>query len=90
MACETPVVAVREGGYRETIVDGKTGFLVARNPAEIAEIIHFITGHPREAQRMGRRARNHVLNNWNWERGIAKLNEYLEETAQNTDSSLNT
>ena len=90
MACETPVVAVREGGYRETIVDGKTGFLVDRNPTEIADKLSFLTGHPREAQRMGRRARNHILNNWNWERGIAKLNEYLEETAQNTDSSLNT
>jgi len=90
MACETPVVAVREGGYRETIVDGKTGFLVARNPAEIADKLSFLTGHPHEARRMGRSARNHVINNWNWERGIAKLNEYLKVTAQNTDSSLNT
>ena len=90
MACETPVVAVREGGYRETIVDGTTGFLVARKPAEIADKLSFLTGHPHEARRMGRSARNHVINNWNWERGIAKLNEYLKVTAQNTDSSLNT
>jgi glycosyltransferase involved in cell wall biosynthesis len=88
MACETPVVAVREGGYRETIVDGKTGFLVARNPTEIAEKIRFLTGHPHEAQRMGRSARRHVIRNWNWERGLTLLNTYLRETAQSTDLTL--
>lgn len=84
MACETPVVAVREGGYRETIIDGKTGFLVDRNPIEIADKIRFLTSHPRAAQRMGRSARLHVVRNWSWERGIEKLNEYLEETVRNT------
>ena len=88
MACETPVVAVREGGYRETIVDGKTGFLVARNPAEISEKIRFLTSHPREARRMGESARKHVINNWNWDRCIARLNEYLKVTVQSTDLSL--
>jgi glycosyltransferase involved in cell wall biosynthesis len=36
LACGTPVVAVREGGYREVVKDGKTGFLVTRNPGEVA------------------------------------------------------
>lgn len=29
MACGVPVIAVDEGGYRETILDGKTGRLIA-------------------------------------------------------------
>jgi len=31
-ACGTPVVAVCEGGYRETVVDGVTGLLTDRDP----------------------------------------------------------
>ncbi len=36
LACGTPVVAVREGGYRETVVDGVNGLLVDRDPAALA------------------------------------------------------
>jgi len=31
-ACGTPVVAIREGGYRETVIDGVTGLLTDRDP----------------------------------------------------------
>ncbi len=37
LACGTPVVAVREGGYRETIDHGRTGLLVDRHPRALAE-----------------------------------------------------
>ncbi|MEY2592260.1 MAG: hypothetical protein QOJ67_4244, partial [Acidimicrobiaceae bacterium] len=36
MAVGTPVLAVREGGYRETVIDGTNGILVDRNPAALA------------------------------------------------------
>lgn len=36
MACGTPVVAVREGGYRETVVDGVGGHLCDRDPVALA------------------------------------------------------
>lgn len=35
MACATPVVAVREGGYKETVIDGVNGRLVERDPDEL-------------------------------------------------------
>ncbi len=38
-ACGTPVVAVREGGYRETVQHGITGRLTDRNPASVSEAI---------------------------------------------------
>jgi glycosyltransferase involved in cell wall biosynthesis len=37
VACGTPVVAVAEGGYRETVRDGVNGLLVARSDEAIAE-----------------------------------------------------
>lgn len=38
-ACGTPVVAVREGGYRETVTDGVTGLLTDRRPEAVAEAV---------------------------------------------------
>ncbi|RMH78082.1 MAG: glycosyltransferase [Actinomyces sp.] len=39
LACGTPVVAVREGGYRETVVDGVTGLLTDRRPEAVARAL---------------------------------------------------
>ncbi len=38
-ACGTPVVAVCEGGYRETVVDGVTGLLTDRDPDALGDAI---------------------------------------------------
>ncbi len=39
MACGTPVIAVKEGGVRETVVHGETGFLTERDEHIFAEAI---------------------------------------------------
>lgn len=39
MACGTPVVAVKEGGVRETVIDNVTGFLVDRDEADFSKAI---------------------------------------------------
>jgi glycosyltransferase involved in cell wall biosynthesis len=36
MACGTPAVAVREGGYRETVQDRRNGYLCDRSPESLA------------------------------------------------------
>jgi glycosyltransferase involved in cell wall biosynthesis len=36
MACGTPVVAVNQGGYRESVQDNRNGVLVDRNPPAVA------------------------------------------------------
>jgi len=38
-ACGTPVVAIREGGYRETVIDGVTGLLTDRDPSALASAL---------------------------------------------------
>ncbi len=38
-ACGIPVVAVREGGYRETVADGVTGLLTDRDPDAVGAAI---------------------------------------------------
>lgn len=46
MACGKPVVATKEGGYLETVIDGYTGILVDPDPVAIREAINIIDGDP--------------------------------------------
>ncbi len=66
MACETPVLAVNEGGYKETVLDKKTGYLLKRNPQELAQKIVYLIRHPLLAKRMGKAGRKHVVKNFSW------------------------
>jgi len=46
MASGKPVVAVNEGGFRETVIDGKTGLLVGANRYELVRAIKQISKDP--------------------------------------------
>jgi glycosyltransferase involved in cell wall biosynthesis len=80
MACGTPVVVVKEGGYRESVVDGVTGFLVDRDPALFGSKIAFLLKNPDVAQKMGKAGREYVEREWNWEKSLKRLEEILENT----------
>jgi glycosyltransferase involved in cell wall biosynthesis len=82
MASGTPVVAVREGGMQETILDGETGFLVERDPVAFADAIQKLLDDPALAKRMGERGRQHVLQNWTWDQATARLEGYLHTAAK--------
>ena len=68
MACETPVIAVKEGGYLEIVEEGKNGFFVGRNPTQIARKIEYLINNPQKAASMGKEGRKGVITKWNWER----------------------
>ena len=78
MACGTPVVAIREGGYRETVVDGVTGLLVEPDPSAIAAAILEITRNPALASQLGERGRERVRQCWTWEQAGQRLEAILE------------
>jgi glycosyltransferase involved in cell wall biosynthesis len=82
MASGTPVVAVREGGMQETILDGETGFLVERDPVAFADAIQKLLDDSALAKRMGERGRQHVLENWTWDQATARLEGYLHTAAK--------
>jgi len=68
MSCETPVIAVNEVGYKETIINGEIGFLLKRNPEKFAQKILYLIKHPEVAERMGKEGRKHVKKNFTWGR----------------------
>ena len=46
MASGKPVVAVNEGGFKETVVDGKTGLLINADVHSVIEAVKFISCEP--------------------------------------------
>jgi len=77
MACETPVIAVREGGIQETVVHQQTGLLVERDREEFADGISQLMKDSETADRFGKAGRAHVLQNWTWERSVDELEKLL-------------
>jgi glycosyltransferase involved in cell wall biosynthesis len=77
MACGVPVISLNVAGYRETVLNGETGYLTDFSPKEIAEKIIYLIKHPRDAEKMGRSGRKWVEDNWTWEKQILKLNDIL-------------
>jgi len=82
MACGTPVLAVNEGGYPESVIDGKNGWLLPRNPDLFAQKIIQLIKYPEISVQTGKAARKHVVRNWTWKRHVDQLEEILKHAVQ--------
>ena len=77
-SCGTPVVAIAEGGVRESIKNGINGLLVnGDEPVEIGKAISSFLNNKELIDEMGKRARQHVLEQWSLEKAIERLEQYL-------------
>jgi len=79
MACGTPVIAIDEGGYRETVVPGKTGLLVAPEPAALSAAIAQLAMDPERARSMGVQGRARVARCWTWSKSVTRLETILKQ-----------
>jgi len=79
MACETPVIAVNEGGYKETIIDKVTGFLINRDPKEIAKRISGLIENRKLIQYLGKNGRRHILERWTWDRHFKCIEKIVKK-----------
>ena len=73
-----PVVAVAEGGVRETIVDGVNGLLVEHDEAPFGAAVAGLLDDPVRARALGRSARDHVVQRWPLGASITRLERHLE------------
>jgi glycosyltransferase involved in cell wall biosynthesis len=80
MACGTPVVAIREGGFRETIADEVTGLLVEPDAASLASAIARLARDPALVEKMGARGGEEVAHRWTWQRTGGQVEDVLRET----------
>jgi len=72
MACARPVVGAAVGGIRSTVVDGKTGYLVApRDPEALAERLAYLAAHEQTARRLGRNGLRRAQKMFTWS-GVAR------------------
>lgn len=82
MASATPVVCSRIGGVPEIVADGETGFLV--EPGDVGALrdrIGVLLGDTARAERMGRAARESVVDRFTWEACAERsLSAYAELT----------
>jgi len=81
MACEAPVVAVSEGGVRETVVHGETGFLVPRDREAFARAISTLLVNRKLSADLGIEGRRVAKTRWTWESAIQSLEGHLYEVA---------
>ncbi len=77
-ACGTPVIAVPEGGVRETIIHRKNGFLVNQNPREIAKYISQLSGNQALRNEISTFAINNVKENWSLGSCTERINLAIE------------
>jgi glycosyltransferase involved in cell wall biosynthesis len=77
MSCGTPVVAVRDGGVAETVLDGVTGWLTERDPAAFAARIEVLLEDDALRARMGAAAGEYVRAEWTWPAAIDRLEAAL-------------
>ncbi len=80
LACGTPVVAVGEGGVRETVLDGVTGWLVGRDVEAFAHSLESLLSDDKARHRMGQAGIDCVRRHWTWEHAIDSLEEEFRET----------
>lgn len=73
MSCAMPVVAVCEGGVRETVINNVTGILAERDEDEFASAVSFLLTNEQEAEKMGIQGRDWVRNKWIWQNSYKML-----------------
>jgi glycosyltransferase involved in cell wall biosynthesis len=77
-ACATPVVAVAEGGVRETVVDGVNGLVADADADALAGALDKLRDQPRLARELGERGRQLAEGKWSRQAAIDRLIAKLE------------
>lgn len=85
MACGVPVIAVREGGFRESVVQNKTGILVNRSPYELYIALNKLLADKALRKNMGKAGRAHIIENWTWDKSVRKFEKTVGEFLNSYD-----
>jgi glycosyltransferase involved in cell wall biosynthesis len=78
LACGTPVIGIREGGIRESIIDGETGILVDRDEEELVQAITRLIDSEEIREKLGKNGVEYVRKHWTWEKSTTLLEKYFQ------------
>lgn len=81
MASSKPCISTNKGGPRESVIDGKTGFLVGTTD-EMAEKMRFLADHLEINEKMGKAGRKRVEEKYTWKIFLGKMEKAFREAAQ--------
>lgn len=74
-----PVVAGDSGGAPETVLDGQTGHVIdGRDGEQLVDTLSLLLAHPERAATMGRRGREWVTAQWQWDTIAARAGALLQ------------
>ncbi|MBN1688968.1 MAG: FkbM family methyltransferase [Candidatus Omnitrophica bacterium] len=80
MAMGLPVVAVKSGGVRETVLDGEVGFLSDFDPQEFASKVLKLIKEEDLWKSMSQKGKQYVRDKWNWEIASRNFEKILERS----------
>ena len=83
MSCGTPVVAVKEGGMRETVIDSKTGTLTERDESIFAEEIVELILNNEKSEMMAKNSINRINDFWTLNDSGKRLLKHLNRAILN-------
>lgn len=82
-ACELPVVVSDVDGPAEVVINNVTGLIVPRNsPVEAADAVLKLIKNEELRKSMGRSARKHVIQNYEWAYCVRKMLDAFEFVAE--------
>ena len=83
-ACGTPVIGIREGGIRESIIDGETGILVDRDEQELVQAITKLIDSQELREKLAQNGVEYVQKHWTWEKSMTLLEKYFRMVIRNS------
>lgn len=78
MACGTPVIAVAEGGVRETVAHEETGILTERNEKTFSGAIEMLMENKNKQDALKKKALNSIGSYWNIQRATERLLDHIK------------
>lgn len=82
MSCGVPVIATDVDGFKEVMIDGKTGFIVPKkNEEALAEKMWELYWDSEKRIQLGNNGREHVVQNYEWNNNSSILIDLLYKVA---------